>query len=34
VLITLRDDRIRLTTEAELSRLREDLTQYLDAYGA
>jgi hypothetical protein len=30
VLITLRDERIRLTTEAELSRLIEDLTQYLD----
>ncbi|MBW4522216.1 MAG: hypothetical protein KME16_21370 [Scytolyngbya sp. HA4215-MV1] len=30
VLITLRDDRIRLTTEAELSRLIEDLNQYLE----
>ncbi|MBD2020438.1 hypothetical protein H6F43_09585 [Leptolyngbya sp. FACHB-36] len=30
VLITLRDDRIRLTTEAELSRVVEDLNQYLD----
>lgn len=30
VLITLRDDRIRLTTEAELSRLVEDVNQYLD----
>lgn len=30
VLITLRDDRIRLTTEAELSRLVEDLNQYLE----
>ena len=30
VLLTLRDDRIRLTTEAELSRLVEDVNQYLD----
>lgn len=30
VLITLRDDRIRLTTEAELSRLIEDVNQYLE----
>ncbi|GAB4343667.1 MAG: hypothetical protein OHK0047_36260 [Leptolyngbyaceae cyanobacterium] len=30
VLITVRDDRIRLTTEAELSRLIEDVTQYLE----
>ena len=30
VLITVRDDRIRVTAEAELSRLREDLGQYLD----
>jgi len=30
VLITLRDDRIRLSTEAELSRLIEDLNQYLE----
>lgn len=30
VLITLRDDRIRLTTEAGLSRLVEDLNQYLE----
>lgn len=30
VLITLRDDRIRLTTEAELSRLVEDINQYLE----
>jgi hypothetical protein len=29
VLITLRDDRIRLTTEAELSRVREDISQFL-----
>jgi hypothetical protein len=33
VLITLRDDRIRLTTEAELSRLIEDLNQYLEQVG-
>lgn len=30
VLITLRDDRIRITTEAELSRVNEDLSQYLE----
>lgn len=30
VLITLRDDRIRLTTEAELSRIVEDVNQYLE----
>jgi hypothetical protein len=30
VLLTLRDDRIRLTTEAELMRLIEDLDQFLD----
>jgi hypothetical protein len=30
VLITLRDEKIRLTTEAELSRLVEDVNQYLD----
>lgn len=30
VLITLRDASIRLTTEAELTRLIEDLNQYLD----
>jgi hypothetical protein len=30
VLITLRDERIRLTTEAELTRLIEDLSQYLE----
>jgi len=33
VLITLRDDRIRLTTEAELSRLVEDVNQYLEQVG-
>lgn len=30
LLITVRDDRIRLTTEAELPRVIEDLTQYLE----
>ncbi|MEB3249790.1 MAG: hypothetical protein ACKN9E_12740 [Microcystaceae cyanobacterium] len=30
VLLTIRDDKIRLTTEAELPRLLEDLTQYLE----
>jgi hypothetical protein len=30
VLLTLRDDRIRLTTEAELTRLIEDVNQYLE----
>lgn len=30
VLITLRDDRIRLTTEAELTRISEDINQYLE----
>jgi hypothetical protein len=30
VLLTLRDDRIRLTTEAELNRLVEDVNQYLE----
>jgi hypothetical protein len=33
VLITLRDDRIRLTTEAELTRLVEDVNQYLEQVG-
>jgi hypothetical protein len=33
LLITLRDDRIRLTTEAELTRISEDLAQYLEQYG-
>lgn len=32
VLITLRDDRIRLNTEAELTRLTEDLNQFLEQY--
>ncbi|MCU0551897.1 MAG: hypothetical protein MUC48_21365 [Leptolyngbya sp. Prado105] len=30
VLVTLRDDRIRLNTEAELSRLIEDVNQFLE----
>ncbi|OCQ94696.1 hypothetical protein BCD67_04315 [Oscillatoriales cyanobacterium USR001] len=30
VLITLRDDRIRITTEAELTRIVEDVNQYLE----
>ncbi|EAZ92171.1 hypothetical protein [Crocosphaera chwakensis] len=30
VLLTVRDDKIRLTTEAELTRLIEDLGQYLE----
>lgn len=30
VLITVRDERIRLTTEAELTRLMEDLEQFLN----
>jgi len=29
-LITLRDDRIKLSTEAELSRVIDDINQYLD----
>jgi hypothetical protein len=33
VLITLRDDRIRLNTEAELTRLIEDLNEYLEQFG-
>ncbi len=33
VLITLRDASIRLTTEAELTRVIEDLNQYLDQVG-
>ncbi len=33
VLITLRDDRIRITTEAELTRLVEDVNQYLEQMG-
>lgn len=30
VLVTVRDERIRVTTEAELTRLIEDLNQYLE----
>jgi len=33
VLLTIRDERIRLTTEAELTRLIEDLNQYLEQNG-
>ncbi|KGF72908.1 hypothetical protein DO97_04210 [Neosynechococcus sphagnicola sy1] len=33
VLITVRDERIRLTTEAELSRIVEDVNQYLERVG-
>lgn len=33
VLVTLRDDRIRLSTEAELTRLMDDLNQYLEQVG-
>jgi len=33
VLVTVRDDRIRLTTEAALSRLVEDVNQYLEQFG-
>lgn len=33
VLLTVRDDKIRLTTEAELTRLLEDLGQYLEQFG-
>ena len=31
LLITVRDERLRLTTEAELPRIIEDLNQFLDA---
>jgi hypothetical protein len=31
VLITLRTDRLRLSTEAELPRIQEDLSQFLEA---
>lgn len=33
VLLTVRDDRIRITSEAELTRLIEDLNQYLEQVG-
>ena len=32
VLITLRDDRIRITTEAELTQVIEDINQYLEQH--
>ncbi len=32
ILVTLRDDRIRLTTEAELTRITDDLNQFLDQF--
>lgn len=33
VLVTLRDERIRVSTEAELTRLIEDVNQYLEQVG-
>lgn len=33
VLVTVRDERIRLTTEAELTRIVEDVNQYLEQVG-
>lgn len=33
VLVTLRDERMRVSTELELTRVIEDLNQYLDQYG-
>lgn len=33
VLITVRDERIRLTTEAELTRLTEDVNEFLEQWG-
>ena len=33
VLITLRDERIRITTEAELTQIIEDINQYLEQHG-
>lgn len=33
VLITVRDERIRLTTEAELTRIIEDVNLYLESHG-
>jgi hypothetical protein len=33
VLVTVRDERIRLTTEAELTRITEDINQYLEQNG-
>jgi hypothetical protein len=32
LLITLRDDRIRLTTEVDLNQLVDDLNQFLDQW--
>jgi hypothetical protein len=34
VLITLRDQQIRLNTEAELTQLNEDINQFLEQYGS
>lgn len=33
VLLTVRDDRLRLTTEADLTRVMEDVSLYLETYG-
>ena len=33
ILLTIRDDRIRITSEAELTRLIEDINQYLEQVG-
>jgi hypothetical protein len=33
LLITLRDERIRITTEAELTRVYDDINQYLEQVG-
>jgi hypothetical protein len=33
LLITVRDERMRLTTEAELTRIIEDLNTYLETFG-
>ncbi|MEM9266523.1 MAG: hypothetical protein AAGA46_13460 [Cyanobacteria bacterium P01_F01_bin.13] len=33
LLVTVRDERIRLTTEAELTRIIEDVNIYLEQYG-
>lgn len=33
VLVTVRDERIRLTTEADLTRIVEDVTEYLEQQG-
>ncbi|NEQ48964.1 MAG: hypothetical protein F6K11_02365 [Leptolyngbya sp. SIO3F4] len=34
LLVTVRDDRMRLTTEAELTRIIEDVNLYLEQYAA